>query len=124
MEAPTKWRPDAIDPWLVGSSGPTIAGLAEVRSGLLATYVNGRLFTIDTEDGAVEHVAGDGDKPWNTAEFASDYDPFAPHPAMELELDNHSATTTGAGGFLSWTGEALLFSGLAEGFVTVAVRCD
>ncbi len=111
------------DPWLIGSTGPTIAGMVEVRPGLVATYVNGRVFTIAT-DGTVEHVAGDGDKPWTITDYAADYDPFAVHDAMELELDNHSATTTGLGAFVSWTGDSLIVTGQASGFVTVEIGCQ
>jgi len=112
------------DPWLVGSTGPTIAGLVQVDDGLLATYVNGRIFTIGMEDGTVTHVAGDGEKPWSLSDFANDYDPFATHPAMDLELDNHTASTSGAGGFLSYADGALYFSGLAEGYVVTQIDCD
>ena len=112
------------DPWLVGSTGPTIAGLVQVDTGLLATYVNGRIFTIGMADGAVTHVAGDGDKPWALADFAPGYDPFAPQAAMDLELDNHQATTAGAAGFLTYLDGELYFSGLAEGYVVTQIDCE
>jgi hypothetical protein len=112
------------DPWLVGSSGPTIAGLVQADTGLLATYVNGRIFTVGMADGAVTHVAGDGDKPWAMADYDSGYDPFAPYAAMDLELDNHQATTAGAAGFLTLADGELYFSGLAEGYVVTQIDCE
>jgi hypothetical protein len=112
------------DPWLVGSSGPTIAGIDQVGANLLATYVNGRIFTITMDDGEVTHVAGDGDKPWALADFAPGYDPFAEQAAMDLELDNHSASISGAGAFLTWADGRLLHTGIAVGYVVTEIDCQ
>lgn len=112
------------DPWLVGSSGPSIAGIVHAEGDLLLTWVNGRVFTVDASTGDVQHVAGDGDKPWALADFAPGYDAFGEHDAMDVELDNMSATVTGAASFLHYAGDRLYVSATAQGNYVTALDCE
>jgi hypothetical protein len=112
------------DPWLVGNSGPAIAAMAHAGGDQIVTWVNGRLFSIDVRTGDVEHIAGDGSKPWALAEFAPGYDPFAEHDAMEVELDDMSATVTGASGFVHYADGHLYFSAHAYGYYVMDLACQ
>jgi hypothetical protein len=110
---------DRYDPWMTeGSDTPSAAGASSDGTSII-TYSRGRIFNLSAA-GEATHIAGNG----AYAQFTGGYDPTASHPALDLELLEHNASTAGAQAFLHYRAPHLYFAGVGTSGYVVRITCE
>lgn len=107
------------DPWMTeGSDTPSAAGAATDGTSII-TYSRGRIFNLSAA-GEATHIAGNG----AYAQFSGGYDATASHAALDLELLEHNASTSGAQAFLHYRAPHLYFAGVGTSGYVVRITCE